>query len=35
LLMVITRHSDTADLGHWTEGLRGLAQWMAEGRPED
>ena len=35
LLMVITRRSDTADLGHWTEGLRGLAQWMAEGRPED
>jgi tetratricopeptide (TPR) repeat protein len=35
MLNVITRHGDTTDLGHWTDGLRRLAQWMAEGRPED
>ncbi len=35
LLTVITAHGGTTDLGHWTTGLRGLAQWLADGRPED
>ncbi len=35
LLTVITRHSDVTDLGHYADGLRGLARWLAEGRPED
>jgi tetratricopeptide (TPR) repeat protein len=35
LLTVITAHGETTDLGHWATGLRGLAQWLADGRPED
>lgn len=34
LLTVATRHADVTDLGRWAEGLRGLAQWLADGRPE-
>jgi tetratricopeptide (TPR) repeat protein len=33
LLALITRHEDT-DLGRWRDGLRGLAGWLAEGRPD-
>jgi tetratricopeptide (TPR) repeat protein len=35
LLTVITSHSEVTDLGHWASGLRGLAQWLSNGRPED
>lgn len=34
LLTVSTAHPETTDLGRWVEGLRGLAQWLASGRPE-
>jgi thioredoxin-like negative regulator of GroEL len=34
LLSVITSHREVTDLGHWADGLRGLAQWLSEGRPE-
>ena len=34
LLTVITDHADVTDLGRWAEGLRGLAGWLADGRPE-
>ena len=33
LLAVVVDHDDT-DLGRWREGLRGLAGWLADGRPE-
>lgn len=33
LLAVIVDHDDT-DLGRWRDGLRGLAGWLADGRPE-
>lgn len=33
LLTVILDHDDT-DLGRWREGMRGLATWLANGRPE-
>jgi tetratricopeptide (TPR) repeat protein len=33
LLALVTRHDDT-DLGRWRDGLRGLAEWLAEGRPD-
>ena len=35
LLTVITAHPEVTDLGRWAEGLRGLAGWLAEGRPDD
>jgi tetratricopeptide (TPR) repeat protein len=35
LMTVITDHADVTDLGRWAEGLRGLAQWLADGRPDD
>ena len=35
LLTVITAHPEVTDLGRWAEGLRGLAQWLADGRPDD
>jgi len=35
LLTVITSHGEVTDLGRWAEGLRGLAQWLADGRPDD
>jgi len=35
LLSVITRHSEVTDLAHWADGLRGLARWLSEGRPDD
>jgi tetratricopeptide (TPR) repeat protein len=35
LMTVITTHADVTDLGRWAEGLRGLAQWLADGRPDD
>ena len=34
LMTVITTHAEVTDLGRWAEGLRGLAQWLADGRPE-
>ncbi|WP_198953358.1 tetratricopeptide repeat protein [Kitasatospora sp. CB01950] len=33
LLTVVTGHAEVTDLGRWTVGLRGLAQWLADGRP--
>lgn len=35
LLTVITSHREVTDLGHWASGLRDLARWLSEGRPED
>jgi tetratricopeptide (TPR) repeat protein len=35
LLAVITAHPEVTDLGRWTDGLRGLAGWLADGRPDD
>jgi tetratricopeptide (TPR) repeat protein len=35
LMTVITAHAEVTDLGRWAEGLRGLAQWLADGRPDD
>ncbi len=35
LLAVITNHPEVTDLGRYATGLRGLAQWLADGRPED
>lgn len=34
LLTVVTNHADVTDLGRWAVGLRGLAAWLATGRPE-
>jgi tetratricopeptide (TPR) repeat protein len=34
LMTVITTHSGATDLGRYADGLRGLAQWLADGRPE-
>lgn len=34
LLTVVTGHTEVTDLGRWAVGLRGLAQWLADGRPE-
>jgi tetratricopeptide (TPR) repeat protein len=34
LMTVITAHADVTDLGRWAEGLSGLAQWLADGRPD-
>jgi tetratricopeptide (TPR) repeat protein len=33
LMTVITAHPDATDLGRYADGLRGLAQWLADGRP--
>jgi tetratricopeptide (TPR) repeat protein len=33
LLAVITAHAEVTDLGRYAVGLRGLAQWLADGRP--
>jgi tetratricopeptide (TPR) repeat protein len=35
LLTVITMHPEVTDLGRWAPGLRGLAGWLAEGRPDE
>ena len=35
LLTVITAHPEVTDLGRWADGLRGLAGWLAQGRPDD
>ena len=35
LMTVITAHAEVTDLGRWAEGLRGLAQWLADGRPDN
>jgi tetratricopeptide (TPR) repeat protein len=35
LMTVITAHAEVTDLGRWADGLRGLAQWLAEGRPDE
>jgi tetratricopeptide (TPR) repeat protein len=35
LLSVVVDHAETTDLGRWAAGLNGLAQWLADGRPED
>jgi tetratricopeptide (TPR) repeat protein len=34
LLTVVTGHPEVTDLGRWATGLRGLARWLADGRPE-
>jgi tetratricopeptide (TPR) repeat protein len=34
LMTVITAHAEVTDLGRWADGLRGLAQWLADGRPD-
>ena len=34
LLTVITTHPEVTDLGRYASGLRGLAEWLAAGRPE-
>ena len=34
LMTVITTHPEVTDLGRYAQGLRGLAQWLADGRPE-
>lgn len=34
LLTVVTTHAEVTDLGRWSTGLRGLAEWLANGRPE-
>ena len=34
LMTVVTKHAEVTDLGRWAEGLRGLAQWLADGRPD-
>jgi tetratricopeptide (TPR) repeat protein len=34
LMIVITAHPEVTDLGRYAQGLRGLAQWLADGRPE-
>ena len=34
LLTVVTEHGDVTDLGRYATGLAGLAQWLADGRPE-
>lgn len=35
LLTIITDHADVTDLGRWATGLRGLADWLAAGRPDE
>lgn len=35
LMTVITTHAEATDLGRYAEGLRGLAGWLAAGRPEE
>jgi tetratricopeptide (TPR) repeat protein len=35
LMTVITTHADATDLGRYAGGLKGLAQWLADGRPDD
>jgi tetratricopeptide (TPR) repeat protein len=35
LLAVVVAHGEHTDLGRWTTGLGGLAQWLADGRPEE
>ena len=35
LMTVITAHAEVTDLGRWAQGLRGLAQWLADGRPDN
>ncbi|SEE46961.1 Tetratrico peptide repeat-containing protein [Streptomyces sp. 2131.1] len=34
LLTVVTTHTEATDLGRWAVGLHGLAQWLADGRPD-
>ena len=34
LITVITAHAQATDPGRRTQGLRGLAQWLADGRPD-
>ena len=35
LLTIITSHADVTDLGRYATGLAGLAQWLADDRPDD
>jgi tetratricopeptide (TPR) repeat protein len=35
LLKVVVAHGEHTDLGRWATGLGGLAQWLADGRPEE
>ena len=34
LLRLVLDQAESTDLGRWSEGLRGLAGWLAAGRPE-
>jgi tetratricopeptide (TPR) repeat protein len=34
LLDVVAEHGDVTDLGRYATGLRGLAQWLLDGRPD-
>ena len=34
LMTVITAHAEVTDLGRYADGLRGLARWLADGRPD-
>ena len=31
---MITAHAEVTDLGRYAAGLAGLAQWLADGRPD-
>ncbi len=35
LLGIIAQHGEVTDLGRYSVGLGGLAQWLLDGRPED
>jgi tetratricopeptide (TPR) repeat protein len=35
LLGIVVTHAEHTDLGRWATGLGGLAQWLADGRPEE
>jgi tetratricopeptide (TPR) repeat protein len=34
LMTVVTDHAEATDLGRYAVGLRGLARWLADGRPD-
>jgi hypothetical protein len=33
-MTVVTDHAEATDLGRYAVGLRGLARWLADGRPD-
>ncbi len=35
LIATLTTHAEVTDLGRYATGLSGLAQWLADGRPDD